>query len=56
LIEHFPDVGPELERFSRYCSHAAFAKQLPDDFETESLRRLWEYLGDSVMVLLEPKR
>ena len=45
LIEQFPDIGPELEEFSRYCSHAAFAGRLPDDFETESIRRLWQYLG-----------
>jgi hypothetical protein len=51
LIERFPDFGPELEQFSFYYGHAAFAKRLPDDFETESLRRLWQYLGDSIMVV-----
>jgi hypothetical protein len=50
LIEQFPHIGPELEEFSRYCSHAAFARRLPDDFETESIRRLWQYLGNPVMV------
>jgi uncharacterized membrane protein YgcG len=50
LIERFPDFGPELEQFSFYYSHAAFAKRLPDDFETESISRLWQYLGDSVLV------
>jgi hypothetical protein len=51
LSEHFPDFGPELERFSFFYGHAAFAEQLPDDFETESIRRLWQDLGDSVMVV-----
>jgi hypothetical protein len=51
LSELFPEVGSELEQFSFYYSHAAFAKGLPDDFETESIRRLWQYLGDSVMVV-----
>jgi hypothetical protein len=50
LIEHFPDIGPELEQFSTYYSHTAFAKRLPDDFETESLRRIWQYLDESVLV------
>jgi hypothetical protein len=34
LIERFPEVGPELEQFSFYYGHAAFAKRLPEDFET----------------------
>jgi hypothetical protein len=51
LIERFPELGAELEQFSFYYGHAAFAKRLPDDFETESIRRLWQYLGDSVMVV-----
>jgi hypothetical protein len=50
LMERYPDFAPELERFTCFYSHAAFAKHLPDDFETESLRRLWQYLGDTVMV------
>jgi hypothetical protein len=48
LIERFPDCGPELERFSFFYSHVAFAERLPDDFEIEPLRRLWQYMGDSV--------
>lgn len=44
LIERLPDVGPELEQFAVYYSHVAFAKKLPDDFENESVRRLWDYL------------
>ena len=48
LIEQFPDIGPELERFSVYYTHAAFAKRLPDDFEIEIVRRLWQHLGDTV--------
>ena len=56
LGEHFPDIGSELEQFSIYCTHAAFAQRLPDDLETQSIRRLWEYLGDSVTVLTEAKR
>lgn len=51
LIGRFPDFGPELEQFSFYYGHAAFARRLPNDFETESLRRLWQYLGDSIMVV-----
>jgi hypothetical protein len=51
VIERFPDFGLELEQFSFYYRHAAFAKRLPEDFETESIRRLWQYLGDSVMVI-----
>ena len=51
LIERFPDLGADLEQFSFFYSHAAFAKRLPDDFETESIRRLWHYLGDSIMVV-----
>lgn len=51
LIERFPDFGPELEQFSFYYAHAAFARRLPDDFETESIRRLWQSLGDSVAVV-----
>jgi hypothetical protein len=54
LIERFPEVGSELEQFSFYYGHAAFAKRLPEDFETESIRRLWQYLGDSVMVIASP--
>ena len=51
LCERFPDFGPELETFSYFYAHAAFAQQLPDDFESEPVRRLWQYLGDSVMVV-----
>lgn len=48
LMAQFPDLAPELERFSFYYRHAAFAQRLPTYFETESLNRLWQYLGDSV--------
>ena len=48
LIGQFPDIGPELERFSVYYTHVAFAEHLPEDFEIETVRRLWEHLGDSV--------
>lgn len=48
LMEQFPDVAPDLEPFSFYYAHTAFAKRLPVGFETESIARLWRYLGDSV--------
>jgi hypothetical protein len=50
LIGHIPDIGPELEQFSDYYSHAAFGKRLPDEFETESLRRIWQYMDESVLM------
>ena len=48
LIARFPDLGPALEDFSFYYTHVAFAKQLPADFAPDSLRPLWDHLGDSV--------
>jgi hypothetical protein len=51
LIERFPDLGSELEQFSFYYCHVAFAEQLPEEFETDSIRQLWRYMGDSVMIL-----
>ena len=51
VMERFPDFGPELEQFSFYYSYAAFATCLPADFDREPVRRLWQYLGDSVMVV-----
>ena len=51
LIERFPECGPDLERLSFFYSYVAFAERLPDDFEIEPLRRLWQYMGDSVASL-----
>lgn len=48
LMAYFPDVGPELDLFSVYYTHVAFAKRLPDGFETNSLRQLWKRFGDAV--------
>jgi hypothetical protein len=50
LIERFPDFSLELEQFSFFYSCAAFATRLPEDFDPESVRQLWHYMGDSVMV------
>ncbi|HEX9046757.1 MAG TPA: DUF4129 domain-containing protein, partial [Verrucomicrobiae bacterium] len=50
LIEQFPEAGPDLEQFSIYYSQVAFARRLPDDIDLEPLRRLWQFLGDSVTV------
>lgn len=51
LAGRFPEFGPELNRFSVFCGYAAFARQLPDDFDPEPIHRLWQYLGDSVMAV-----
>jgi hypothetical protein len=48
LLERFPEDGEAWEQFSFYYSHVAFAKRLPEDFETESIRRLWQFLGNSI--------
>jgi len=48
LLGNFPDFGEDLEQFSTYYTHLAFAQRLPRDFETDSLRRLWQSLGDAI--------
>lgn len=51
LGQLFPDFAQDLERFSYLYGYAAFAGELPDDYESDPLHRLWTYMGDSVMAI-----
>jgi uncharacterized membrane protein YgcG len=51
LSERFPEFGPELERLAYFYGHAAFARELPEDFDVEALRQWWHYMGDSAMAI-----
>ena len=51
LAGQFPDFAPDLERFSQLYGYAAFADELPDDYDPEPIHFLWMYMGDSVMAI-----
>lgn len=51
LCQYFPDFAPDLERFSYLYGYAAFADELPDDYDSDSIHFLWTYMGDSVTAI-----
>jgi len=45
LGERFPVAGSELNSLAFLYGHAAYATRLPQNYELDSIRRLWNYLS-----------